>query len=71
MKLYCVKLQRDDEILDVNHMVASSNKEVHDRLDKTIEQCVKFGLEYNAYSFFEVNMVDNVNLSEIMNKIEI
>ena len=68
IKLYCVSFKDGDEITDVTHVVASNNKEVHARLDKTLEECAFYSIkEYNTYSFFEVGEVDgftvNINKS--------
>lgn len=63
IKLYCYKLQDGDKITDVHHMLAKDAKEVHVRLDKTIQQCIECGLkEYNSYSFFEVSEVDGFSI---------
>lgn len=60
MRLYCVKFRDGEEVIDVTHIVAKDNKEVHARLDKTLERCAFHGVErYNAYSFFEINEVEN------------
>jgi hypothetical protein len=60
MKLYCVEFtNNNDTIIDVQHILANNNKEVHKRLDDFIEECKKYKLEdYHSYRFFEVNMVD-------------
>lgn len=65
MKLYCVKFKNVDfDIIDVMHIFANNNTEVHKRLDEFLEQCKKHGLDsYYCYAFYEVQVVDGIDVS--------
>lgn len=50
---------KNEKIVDVFHIVDKNNKNVHIRLDKTLEQCNTYGInDYDSYSFYEVEDVD-------------
>lgn len=69
MKLYCVKFRDGEDVIDVTHIVAKDNKEVHARLDKTLKSCASHGVErYNAYSFYEISKVEDFAIK--LDKIE-
>lgn len=73
IKLYCAKFRnKSDEVIDIVHMLGNNNKEIRYRLDKTLEKCSFYGVEeYNSYSFFEVSEVDDINLSEVINSVNL
>lgn len=73
MKLYCVKFKDVDyNIIDVTHIFANDNKEVHTRLNGFLEVCKKYNLhEYHSYAFFEVQVVDGIDISKRFDKYKI
>lgn len=60
-KLYCVNYTNENnEIIDVDHILADDDRGVHKRLDYFLDQCKQYGVEdYKGYSFSEINTVDN------------
>lgn len=60
--LYCVKfLNHADQIIDVQHITATTYKDVHNALDRHMEQLHKYNiLEYASYRFFRVQEVDKL-----------
>ncbi|MBD5589356.1 hypothetical protein [Clostridium botulinum] len=73
MKLYCVEILNNNQIVDVQHMFSNNSKGIHKRMDSFLEECKKYNLqdEYNGYKFHEVNLVDGVNINEIFKKYEV
>lgn len=73
MKLYCVKILNNDEIVDVLHMIGNNHKGIQKRIDNFLEDCKKFNLqdEYNGYRFQEVNLVDGIRIDEIFSNYEV
>lgn len=65
MKLYCVKILTNNIVVDVLHLVSKDNKEVHKRMDKFLEGCKEYDIEYNGYSFSEIKTVDDFTIEVI------
>lgn len=62
----------NENIIDVIHMFANDNKQIHERLDNFLDRCKEYKLEeYCSYNFFEVNFVDGLHLDLLFNKYHI
>ena len=62
MKLYCVKILSDTTIIDIQHIIAVDNKEVHERMDRFLEEYKEYKIEGDGYSFSEIHEVEEFNI---------
>ena len=67
MTLYCYRFyNKDEHVVDVGHIVAKDNESARWRLERTLRECKTYGLaDYNSYSFFEVNDIEEYDVELI------
>lgn len=68
MKLYCVKMEYKENGLDVFHILAENDQAVYQRLHKHRRDCDEANYPVNGFSFFEVSLVDSLNVSEFVDR---
>lgn len=69
MRLYCVKAEYKDGDIEVYHMLGNNNKDIHNRMDRTLKESKKY-LDnfFVSYSFSEISEVDGLDFRDILKK---